>query len=92
LQEHCDNKGYDVSFPQIGSIFWPTFTRKKIKNADEIDGSKMEFFKKLHLLLLQRGIYFGPSGYEVGFISSAHTDADLDFAADKIKESLDLIF
>jgi glutamate-1-semialdehyde 2,1-aminomutase len=37
-------------------------------------------------------VYFGPSGYEVGFISAAHTDADLDFAAEKIEESLDVAF
>jgi len=92
LQEYCDQKGYDISFPHIGSIFWPTFTRKRIKRSDEIDGTKMEYFKKLHLLLLQRGIYFGPSGYEVGFVSAAHTATDLEFAAAKIKEAIDLVY
>lgn len=45
-------------------------------------------FRKMHLACLQRGVYFGPSGYEVGFISAAHTDA-MDFAA-CICESLDV--
>jgi len=92
LQAFCDQRGYEVTFPSIGSIFWPTFSRSHMHRADEIDGSKMSLFKKMHLACLQRGVYFGPSGYEVGFISSAHTDADLDFAVEKICESLDVVF
>ncbi len=92
LQAFCDQKGYDVTFPRAGSIFWPTFTRKHIHRSDEIEGSGMEFFKKMHLECLKRGVYFGPSGYEVGFVSSAHTEADLDFAAGMICESLEAVF
>jgi glutamate-1-semialdehyde 2,1-aminomutase len=92
LQAFCDRRGYEVTFPHVGSIFWPTFSRERIRRSDEIDGAGMEFFKKMHLACLQRGVYFGPSGYEVGFISAAHTDADLDFAAAKIEESLDVAF
>ena len=92
LQAFCDRKGYEATFPHIGSIFWPTFTRERITRSDEIDGSRMSLFKKMHLECLKRGVYFGPSGYEVGFISAAHTDADLDFAAGMICESLELVF
>ena len=47
---------------------------------------------KLHRELLNRGIYLGPSGYEVGFISSAHTKTDLEKAKRAIFDSLDLVF
>ncbi|MDX1913201.1 MAG: glutamate-1-semialdehyde 2,1-aminomutase [Saprospiraceae bacterium] len=92
LQDFCDQKGYEMTFPHVGSIFWPTFTRKAIHRSDEIDGDSMSHFKKMHLECLKRGVYFGPSGYEVGFVSAAHTEADLDFAADKICESLRRVF
>ncbi len=92
LQAFCDEKGYEVSFPHVGSIFWPTFTRRHIHRSDEIDDSKMNFFKTMHLECLKRGVYFGPSGYEVGFVSSAHTAADLDFAIEVICESLEVVF
>jgi len=52
----------------------------------------MEKFKKLHRELLNRGVYFGPSGYEVGFISSAHTKIDLEKAKRAIFESLEVVF
>jgi glutamate-1-semialdehyde 2,1-aminomutase len=64
---------------KTGSIFWIAFTEKeKINNADEINPDSMKYFKILHHELLQQGIYLGPSGYEVGFISQAHSYDDLD--------------
>jgi glutamate-1-semialdehyde 2,1-aminomutase len=48
----------------------------------------MSAFNFMHHFLLDRGVYFGPSGYEVGFISSAHTSEQLAFAQEKIKEAL----
>ena len=92
LQDFCDRRGFEATFPSIGSIFWPTFTRERIRRSAEIDGSRMSLFKKMHLECLRRGVYFGPSGYEVGFVSVAHTDADLDFAAEKICASLEQAF
>ena len=92
LQSFCDHKGYEMTFPSIGSIFWPTFSNQRMMRSDDIDGAKMELFKKMHLECLKRGVYFGPSGYEVGFVSAAHTEADLDFAASMMEESLDLVF
>lgn len=92
LQEFCDQRGYEATFPHVGSVFWPTFSRQAIRRSDEIDGSRMGFFKTMHLECLKRGVYFGPSGYEVGFVSSAHKDADLDFAAGMICESLEVVF
>lgn len=63
----------------IASIFWITFTEKEyIRNANDIDSESMKYFKQLYHLLLKNGVYLGPSGYEVGFISSAHTKEDLD--------------
>jgi len=91
VQEHADRKGYDFSVPHIGSIFWPVFTREHIFRADQIDPAGMEYFKKMHLECLKRGVYFGPSGYEVGFVSSAHTHADLEFAAGVVNECLDIV-
>jgi glutamate-1-semialdehyde 2,1-aminomutase len=62
----------------IGSIFWIKFTTQRICTADEIGSDMAAKFKLMHHALLQKGIYFGPSGYEVGFVSAAHTKADLD--------------
>ncbi len=77
----------------IGSIFWFAFTDKiKIQSADDIDPASMNYFKVLHHELLERGVYLGPSGYEVGFVSAAHTKEDLKVAAEKICEALKVVF
>ncbi|MBK9487398.1 MAG: glutamate-1-semialdehyde 2,1-aminomutase [Haliscomenobacter sp.] len=92
LQDYADAKGYPVSFPSVGSIFWVAFARERIIAAEQIDPASMNHFKIMHLELLKRGIYMGPSGYEVGFVSSAHTDADLAQAVEAFKEALDIVF
>jgi len=68
------------------------FTKERITRADEIDPASMEKFKILHHELLQRGVYLGPSGYEVGFVSVAHSEGDLSEAAGIICEALDVVF
>jgi glutamate-1-semialdehyde 2,1-aminomutase len=81
-----------VELVSIGSIFWFSFNgKKRIAAADQIDAD-MTSFNKLHHFLLNRGVYFGPSGYEVGFISSAHTKEQLAFSAEQIKEGLKAIY
>ncbi len=92
IQDYCDAKGYEVNIPHIGSIFWIAFSRERIVRADQIDPKSMEKFKILHHELLQRNIYLGPSGYEVGFVSAAHGEEDLAEAATKICEAMDVVF
>lgn len=83
----------DVQISTVGSIFWFAFEAKeKIQRADQIDPNSMLYYKKMHRELLNRGIYFGPSGYEVGFISAAHSTEDLATAITSIKESLLIAF
>jgi glutamate-1-semialdehyde 2,1-aminomutase len=89
---YCEEKGYEMSIARIGSIFWLAFTNDRITKADQIDPASMDKFKTLHHELLESGVYLGPSGYEVGFVSAAHTEADLEEAAVKMKAALDVVF
>ena len=92
IQNYCDQKGYVVNIPSIGSIFWIAFSKEDIRAADQIDATTMDYFKVLHKELLERGIYLGPSGYEVGFISAAHSDEVLEEAAAHICAAMDVVF
>jgi glutamate-1-semialdehyde 2,1-aminomutase len=74
---------------RLGSIFWIAFSEKEnIKSAEEIDASNMSYFTTLYHALLENGIYMGPSGYEVGFVSSAHSYQDLDNTIIAFEKSL----
>jgi glutamate-1-semialdehyde 2,1-aminomutase len=93
IVEYASQRNYPMTISRIGSIFWLAFdTKSIIRKAEDIDPHSMDYFKKLHLELLNRGVYMGPSGYEVGFISAAHTTAILDTAKQAIFESLDVVF
>ena len=85
-------KNYDFELVSLASIFWLSFNGKKsIHRADEISPD-MTSFNKLHDYLLHHGVYLGPSGYEVGFISSAHTEEELAFAAAQFCAGLDVVY
>jgi glutamate-1-semialdehyde 2,1-aminomutase len=89
VNNHAKAKGYNFELVTIGSIFWLSFDGSKhIRRAGEINPN-MTGFRKIFMALLERGIYLGPSGYEVGFISQAHTKEILTEAATAFCEALD---
>ena len=93
IQHFVAERGYAVKVFTIGSIFWFAFTdQESITTAEQIDPASMLKFKEMHRELINRGIYLGPSGYEVGFISAAHTSADLETTKTAIFDSLDIVF
>jgi len=92
IQRFATAKNYKFRVFSIGSIFWFAFTDKNIQTAEDIDASSMEKFKIFHRELLNRGIYLGPSGYEVGFVSSAHNKTELEKTKRAIFDSLDIVF
>lgn len=93
IRQIIQENNYPMQLTTVGSIFWMAFSNQgKIQRADQIDPASMASYKVLHRELLNRGIYFGPSGYEVGFISAAHTQEDLQRTVVAIKEALKIVF
>ena len=93
IKTYIAEQNLEVKVFTVGSIFWFAFTdQEKIQRADQIDPASMEKYKRMHRALLNRGVYFGPSGYEVGFVSAAHTEDDLDRTLAALKESLLIAF
>ena len=92
INKFCEDRDFEFRLTTIGSIFWCKFTTETIRKSSEIDANKMPTFSKLFHSLLRKGVYLGPSGYEVGFVSSAHSYQVLDNALDKFKSALEEIF
>ncbi len=92
LNKFSTDRNYPFELVTIGSIFWISFAKgEHIQSANQINGD-MSVFAKLHHELLERGIYIGPSGYEVGFFSSAHSEADMEQTITAFEQALDAIF
>jgi glutamate-1-semialdehyde 2,1-aminomutase len=90
---YAREKQYKFNMFSVGSIFWVTFSdQKAIRRSDEIDSEEMKKFAPFHRSLLEQGVYLGPSGYEVGFVSAAHTQADIDTTILAMQRALDAVF
>ncbi|RYD62195.1 MAG: glutamate-1-semialdehyde-2,1-aminomutase [Verrucomicrobiaceae bacterium] len=78
LRSLLDAKGMPYRFNRTGSMFCLFFTDREIVNVNDVMKQDLELFKKFFWGCLDKGIYIAPSPYETGFLSLAHTEADLD--------------
>ena len=67
-----------VTFNRCGSMFCAYFTGGPVWNLADAMKSDRERFKKYFHGMLAEGIYLAPSQFEAGFISTAHTAADME--------------
>lgn len=78
-----------VKYTRVASFFCFFFGVQKIpENYQEVTQADMHLFKKVYHAWLQNGIYLGPSGYEVGFLSYMHTENDLKKCVQVIKKQI----
>ena len=73
------------SFNQIGGMFGFFFTDEFPNNFDDVSASSDKYFESFFKDCLNQGIYFAPSKYEAGFISTKHTKKILDEVISKVK-------
>ena len=74
-----------------GSMFCGYFTSEPVWNLADAMKADRERFKKFFHGMLNEGVYLAPSQFESGFISVAHTPADIEAtasAAAKVMKSL----
>ena len=67
-----------MQFNRCGSMFCGYFTSEPVHHLAEAMKSDRERFKKYFHGMLDAGIYLAPSQFEAGFISTAHTEADIE--------------
>jgi glutamate-1-semialdehyde 2,1-aminomutase len=88
LRALLDEKGVPHRFHRTGSMFCLFFTDREIVNVSDVMKQDLEFFRKFFWGCLDKGIYLAPSPYETGFLSLAHTEADLDDTLGVFREVL----
>ena len=79
------NKEIPFSFNQIGGMFGFFFANEFPNNFDDVVASSDKYFESFFKDCLNQGIYFAPSKYEAGFISTKHTKKILDEVVNKVK-------
>ena len=85
IKNEMFKKEIPFSFNQIGGMFGFFFTKEFPNNFDDVSASSDKYFESFFKDCLNQGIYFAPSKYEAGFISTKHTKKILDEVINKVK-------
>ncbi len=78
----------DVTFNRVGSMFCLFFAQGPIFDLASARRSDLKTFARFFHACLRRGIYFAPSQFETGFISTAHLPEDVERTANAVREAM----
>jgi len=78
LRQAAQDAGIAFTTTQVGGMFGLYFNEnQEITSFAQVMESKVELFRRFFHAMLERGVYLAPSAFEAGFISAAHSDADI---------------
>jgi len=87
LQKLADEAGIPFTTNHVGSMFGFFFTSEpKVTNFKQVMACDIPRFNKFFHGMLKRGVYLAPASYEAGFMSGAHTEADIQATLQVAKE------
>ncbi|MBC2332068.1 glutamate-1-semialdehyde 2,1-aminomutase [Listeria welshimeri] len=78
LTEISTRREVPISINKAGSMFGFFFTDQKVINFDTAKTSNLEFFRNYYREMLNQGIFLPPSQFEGVFISTMHTEKEID--------------
>lgn len=88
LVEAAREVGIPAYAAAIGSMFGFYFSDRPVEDYRTAKQADAVRFAKYHRLMLERGVYFPPAQLEARFLSTAHTQADLDHTLQAHREAL----
>ena len=74
--------GIEMTCNRVGGMFGLFFSNKQVSSFEQATQCNVDQFQKFFHGMLKQGVYFAPSAYEAGFVSSAHTETDLQNTID----------
>ena len=78
LSDAASQAGIAFSAQSVGGMFGVYFRAEPPTSFAEVMRCDKEAFNRFFHAMLQQGVYLAPSAYEAGFVSSAHTEQDVD--------------
>jgi len=88
LQRAAERHGVAISLGHAGSMWGAYFTEGPVRNYADAKRTDTALFARWHKAALARGIFLAPSAFEAGFVSAAHTEADIDFTIEQLDAAL----
>ncbi len=86
LKAEADAAGVPFAVDHQGGLFGFFLMAKLPSSYDQVMTTDKQLFNRFFHGMLSRGHYFAPALYEAGFVSSAHTDADIDSTVQAARE------
>jgi len=81
-------RGVPLTSGHAGSMWGLYVTPGPVRNFAQAKAADTAVFARWHRAALARGVFLAPSAFEAGFVSSAHTDADIDFTIAQLDAAL----
>ena len=78
LSDAARAAGVPTFHTRVGSMLSMFFTDREVFDGDSAGGCDTERFGRYFWGMLDEGVYLAPSQFEAGFVSTAHTEADID--------------
>jgi glutamate-1-semialdehyde 2,1-aminomutase len=75
------------SAQSIGGMFGLYFSHRPPRSFAEVMACDREAFNRFFHAMLREGVYLAPSAFEAGFVSSAHSDADIGATVDAARKA-----
>ena len=88
LAEGARESGRAVSVNRIGSMMTSFFNPGPVNGLADAEASDTKTYASFFHGMLDRGVYIAPSQFEAGFVSTAHTDEDIDRTIEAATETL----
>ncbi len=85
-KEAAKKYGIPLQINRVGSMMSVFFTDQEVYNYETAQTSDLERFKKYYVGMLERGVYLPPSQFEGLFMSTAHTDEQIDKTIEAVHE------
>ena len=88
LSDAAKKKGIPLETCSMGGMFGFFFSEKKVRNYEDALKCNRDYFITFFREVLSRGIYLAPSPFESLFLSSSHSEADLDQTIEAFQHGL----
>jgi len=91
LEAAAGDAGVPVTTNRSCAMFGLFFGRETVETYAQATACDVAAFRRFFRAMLERGIYLAPSAFEAGFLSSAHSKADIDATIDAARESFRVV-
>jgi len=91
IREIASDRSLKITVNYIESMFQVFFTDGEVLFYDDVKKSDIELFKKYFHGMLKNNVFIPPSQFETCFLSTAHTDDDIELTVNAIRNSLSQI-